>query len=87
MLKRNRDYTELGYLVGAARLGIEPSEYRRHREAGLRWCGFHTAWEPETAFRFYPQMRYPWRANCAEGERIQARESMRRRRAAWRAAS
>jgi hypothetical protein len=71
-----RDYTESGYKVGAARLGMDPADYRRHREAGFRRCSHHARWEPAAWFRTYPQAGT--RSYCVEAERIRARAWQRR---------
>lgn len=78
-----RDYTEIGYRTGAARIGIDPSEYRAKREAGYRWCSEHRGWHREDAFRVYPNCSYPLRSYCITAERDRAREYQRRKRAAW----
>lgn len=78
--------------IGATMIGISRDQYRRHVEAGLKWCPTHRDWHPRTTEFWY---RRPTTADgldsmCKETVRARAREGMRRvyaRRRAARAAS
>lgn len=39
--------------IGATHIGITSSEYRRHIEAGEKWCAGHHDWHPLNADTFY----------------------------------
>jgi len=66
-------------LMGATRLGIDPSEYRAKREAGLRWCTGHKRWEPSADFVSHPGKRDGIGGQCVESNRAISREYQRRK--------
>jgi len=43
-----------GWTRAAQQLGISLEAYREHRDAGLRWCCAHQAWERADLFRERP---------------------------------
>lgn len=72
---------ETRILMGASRLGIDPSDYRAQREAGNRWCSGHHAWEPADRFGPHARMRDGIDTRCRDIARERAREYQRQRRA------
>lgn len=80
---------ETRYRMGAIRLGIDPSEYRAHREAGERWCSGCHVWEPVANFGPHARMRDGIDSQCRQSSRDRSREYQRQKRAgemgrAWR---
>ncbi len=69
------------YLAGAIRLGIDPSEYRAKREAGLRWCCICREWQAEDLFPYQANRRDKKATFCIEGGRARSRINMARLRA------
>lgn len=66
--------------IGATRIGVTRDEYRRHVEAGLKWCAGHHDWHPRNADTFYQRRTTPdgFDTNCKAIVRGRAREGMRR---------
>lgn len=78
--------------IGAGMLGIPKDEYRRHVEAGEKWCWGCQSWHPRDAAHFYPRPAQQDGLDnvCKDIVRVRARETMRRlyaRRRAERAVS
>lgn len=61
---------------GATRLGISVDDYRRHIEAGERWCSGHQMWEPFWLFGLH--VHRGLNSACEESVRFTSRQAMAR---------
>jgi len=70
------DRLELSIRLGASHLGIDPYEYRRKVEAGLKWCSLDQDWEPRERFGPNVNRADGLHTSCRESHRDYARAAM-----------
>ena len=74
---------ETSILLGASRLGIDPYEYARNLDAGLRWCSYRGhGWTPAEQFGPHMGRASGLDSVCLDCGRTAARLRMRAKRAA-----
>lgn len=66
--------------LGAKLLGISVDEYRRHVQAGLKWCSGCRCWQLRTAFGRHPRYVDGLNSVCMRFDRDRAREYQRQKR-------